>query len=155
MSVILYINIKLCLNLFFSHSITDSYFRIDPSHIILPNLQHPEVALLASATPSPMTPSEEKVPKIDLDMVNNNKAQKCPVNRKTLHIKESKLPTLTKAVLSPTSTPRNSDNSDKSSASETKKASASSRGPGQRNLTKTVTTRLLSGLSSSAKAPAR
>ena len=138
---------------------TDSYFRIDPSHIILPNLQHPEVALLASATPSPMTPSEEKVPKIDLDMVNNNKAknttQKCPVNRKTLHIKESKLPTLTKAVLSPTSTPRNSDNSDKSTASETKKASASSRGPGQRNLTKTVTTRLLSGLSSAAKAPAR
>ena len=106
-----------------------------------------------------MTPSEEKVPKIDLDMVNNNKTknttQKCPVNRKKLHIKESKLPTLTKAVLSPTSTPRNSDNSDKSSASETKMASASSRGSGQRNLTKTVTTRLLSGLNPAAKAPAR
>ena len=129
----------------------DSSFRIDPSHIFLPNLQHPEVAVLASATPSPMTPSEEKVPRIDLDMVNNNKtmktAQKCLGNRKKLHIKESKLPILTKAVLSPTSTPRNSDNSD--TTSESKKASK------QRNLTKTVTSRILSSLSSASKsAPA-
>ena len=124
-----------------------SYFRIDPSHIFLPNLQHPEVALLASATPSPMTPSEEKIPSVDLDMVNNNKTkEKCPpVQRKKLHIKASKLPTLTKALLSPTASPRNPDHS----AAEEKKsaASTSSKGPGQRNLTKTVTTRLLSGLS--------
>ena len=127
-------------------SIINSSFRIDPSHIFLPNLQHPEVAILASATPSPMTPSEEKVPRIDLDLVNNNKLvktkEKCLGNKKKLHIKESKLPILTKAVLSPTSTPRNSDNSD---STETKKASK------QRNLTKTVTSRLLSSLSSSAK----
>ena len=128
-------------------SYVDFSFRIDPSHIFLPNLQHPEVAILASATPSPMTPSEEKVPRIDLDLVNNNKMvktkEKSLGNKKKLHIKESKLPILTKAVLSPTSTPRNSDNSD--STSETKKASK------QRNLTKTVTSRLLSSLSSSAK----
>ena len=127
--------------------------RIDPSHIILPNLQHPEVALLASATPSPMTPSEEKVPRLDLDMVNNNKiknTEKGPGNKKKLHIKESKLPILTKAVLSPTSTPRNCDNTDNSKVSETKKATT--RGSSQRNLTKTVTTRLLSSLSSAAKA---
>ena len=128
-------------------SYVDFSFRIDPSHIFLPNLQHPEVAILASATPSPMTPSEEKVPRLDLDLVNNNKMvktkEKSLGNKKKLHIKESKLPILTKAVLSPTSTPRNSDNSD--STSETKKASK------QRNLTKTVTSRLLSSLSSSAK----
>ena len=128
-------------------SYVDFSFRIDPSHIFLPNLQHQEVAILASATPSPMTPSEEKVPRIDLDLVNNNKMvktkEKSLGNKKKLHIKESKLPILTKAVLSPTSTPRNSDNSD--STSETKKASK------QRNLTKTVTSRLLSSLSSSAK----
>ena len=129
-------------------SYVDFSFRIDPSHIFLPNLQHPEVAILASATPSPMTPSEEKVPRIDLDLVNNNKMvktkEKSLGNKKKLHIKESKLPILTKAVLSPTSTPRNSDNSD-TATSETKKASK------QRNLTKTVTSRLLSSLSSSAK----
>ena len=104
-----------------------------------------------------MTPSEEKVPSaVDLDMVNNNKTkEKCPPGqRKKLHIKASKLPTLTKAVLSPTASPRNPDHS----AAEEKKSAAStssSRGPGQRNLTKTVTTRILSGLSKAGMASTR
>ena len=97
-----------------------------------PILQHPETALLASATPSPMTPSDDKIPRMDLDRVNNNSnknltakksiLKNCTDKKKNdsktqlednkLHVKESKLPILTKAVLSPTSTPRHTDKSD-------------------------------------------
>ena len=112
--------------------------------MILPNLQHPEVALLASATPSPMTPSEDKVPRVDLDKVNNNyishlrNEDKYIGNRKKCHIKESKLPIPSKVILSPTSTPRKPDHSKIDPASRHGTTQAT-RGRLPRNLTRTVT----------------
>ena len=120
--------------------------RVRPDLRTFPVVQHPETALLASATPSPMTPSEDKVPRIDLDKLNNNQIQKISpkdtnLNNTKFQIKESKLPILSKAVLSPTSTPRNNQNQ----TPELRSVSASSSTPTsssstavQRNLTKTV-----------------
>ena len=77
--------------------------RVRPNLSTLPTPQHPEPAVLASATPSPMTPSEDKVPRLDiLDQVNNNQLGQ---NNK-YQIRETRLPSLSQAVLSPTSTPR-------------------------------------------------
>merc|ERR1712098_73129 len=116
--------------------------RIRPDLKTLPVLQHPETALLASASPSPMTPSEDKVPRLDLDKENNNSTSKESImdnaNAK-LQIRESKLPILTKAILSPTSTPRSTANSKSINNPHQKPDSVSGMSLGlQRNLTKTV-----------------
>ena len=73
--------------------------RVRPDLKTFPVVQHPETALLASATPSPMTPSDDKVPRMDLDKINNNPTQKNIIKTDStnmkdskLHIKESKLP---------------------------------------------------------------
>ena len=116
--------------------------RIRPDLKTLPVLQHPETALLASASPSPMTPSDDKVPRLDLDKENNNPTSKETImdnaNAK-LQIRESKLPMLTKAILSPTSTPRSTANPKPNNNSQQIQDSVSGAPVGlQRNLTKTV-----------------
>ena len=116
--------------------------RVRPDLRTFPVVQHPETALLASATPSPMTPSEDKIPRIDLDKLNNNQIQKMSpkdtnLNNTKFQIKESKLPILTKAVLSPTSTPRNNQNQTPEVSMSSSTPSSSSTAV-QRNLTKTV-----------------
>ena len=86
--------------------------RVRPDLRTLPTLQHPETAVLASASPSPMTPSDDKIPRLDLDKINNNPCPTTTTATKTMktenkfQIKETKLPQPSKAVLSPTSTPR-------------------------------------------------
>ena len=117
--------------------------RVRPDLRTFPVVQHPETAMLASATPSPMTPSEDKIPRIDLDKLNNNQIQKLSpkdnLNNSKFQIKESKLPILTKAVLSPTSTPRNQQNTPEAAPSSVSSSTASSSSTAvQRNLTKTV-----------------
>ena len=110
-------------------------FRVRPNLSTLPTQQHPETALLASATPSPMTPSEEKLPGLEiLDQVNNNKKYQ---------IRETNLPKLSQAVLSPTSTPRSNkaENKENDSGEDSGKYSHYSKSSVvsmQRNLTRTV-----------------
>ena len=114
-------------------------FRVRPNLSTLPTPQHPEPAVLASATPSPMTPSEDKVPRLDiLDQVNNNQlGQICENN--IYQIRETSLPSLSQAVLSPTSTPRTKKDAD--SGEDSGKYSISQPQPPQpRNLTRTVAT---------------
>ena len=114
-------NIKLVRFPYHIHLLTS---RIQPDVKTFPTPQHPETALLASATPSPMTPSEDKVPRMDLDTINNNaldenlniaslnKINNSNCSNNKFQIRASKLPILSKAVLSPTSTPRNSNRDD-------------------------------------------
>ena len=116
-------------------------FRVRPNLSTLPTPQHPEPAMLASATPSPMTPSEDKVPRLDiLDQVNNNQLGQICENNK-YQIRETSLPSLSQAVLSPTSTPRTKKEAD--SGEDSGKYSNSSPScvvsqPQPRNLTRTV-----------------
>ena len=114
-------------------------FRVRPNLSTLPTPQHPEPAMLASATPSPMTPSEDKVPRLDiLDQVNNNQLGQICENNK-YQIRETSLPSLSQAVLSPTSTPRTKKDAD--SGEDSGKYSISQPQPPQpRNLTRTVAT---------------
>ena len=114
-------------------------FRVRPNLSTLPTPQHPEPAVLASATPSPMTPSEDKVPRLDiLDHVNNNQLGQICENNK-YQIRETSLPSLSQAVLSPTSTPRTKKEAD--SGEDSGKYSISQPQPPQaRNLTRTVAT---------------
>ena len=66
-----------------------------------------------------MTPSEDKIPRLDiLDQVNNNRAVTEPRSNKKYQVRETSLPILSKAVLSPTSTPRNSKTEDKENSAE-------------------------------------
>ena len=118
-------------------------FRVRPNLATLPTQQHPEPAVLASATPSPMTPSEDKIPRLDiLDQVNNNKkvaAEKVePKTNSKYQVKETNLPILSKAVLSPTSTPRISKVEDKENDADSGKFSSISVNSTGRNLTRTV-----------------
>ena len=122
-------------------------FRVRPNLATLPTPQHPEPAVLASASPSPMTPSEDKVPRLDiLDQVNNNKVG--PVKDQTgnknnkYQVRETNLPILSKAVLSPTSTPRTRKAEDKENEADSGKYSnySSSSNSTPRNLTRTVAT---------------
>ena len=116
-------------------------FRVRPNLSTLPTPQHPEPAMLASATPSPMTPSEDKVPRLDiLDQVNNNQLGQICENNK-YQIRETSLPSLSKAVLSPTSTPRTKKEADSGEDSGKYSNSSPSCGvsqPQARNLTRTV-----------------
>ena len=98
--------------------------RIKPDLKTLPVKQHPEPAILASPAPSPMTPTEEKIPKMDneknqLDKINNNPS--IPENKtypaetmnqnqlkNKLQCKEGKLPAPKTVILSPSPLPRNS-----------------------------------------------
>ena len=117
--------------------------RVRPNLSTLPTPQHPEPAVLASASPSPMTPSEDKVPRLDiLDQVNNNQlGQTCENNK--YQIRETRLPSLSQAVLSPTSTPRakkeadSGEDSGKYSHSNISPSTSLSQ-PQPRNLTRTV-----------------
>jgi len=98
--------------------------RIKPDLKTLPFKQHPEPAILASPAPSPMTPTDDKVPKLEneknrLDKINNNQTipESKPANRAAkdqqqnkLHCKEGKLPIPKNpktVILSPTPSPRN------------------------------------------------
>ena len=116
-------------------------FRVRPNLSTLPTPQHPEPAMLASATPSPMTPSEDKVPRLDiLDQVNNNQLGQICENNK-YQIRETSLPSLSQAVLSPTSTPRAKKDSDSGADSGKYSTYSPSSGlsqPQPRNLTRTV-----------------
>ena len=116
-------------------------FRVRPNLSTLPTPQHPEPAMLASATPSPMTPSEDKVPRLDiLDQVNNNQLGRICENNK-YQIRETSLPSLSQAVLSPTSTPRTKKEADSGEDSGKYSNYSPSSGVSQsqpRNLTRTV-----------------
>ena len=116
--------------------------RVRPNLSTLPTPQHPEPAVLASASPSPMTPSEDKVPRLDiLDQVNNNQLGQICENNK-YQIRETSLPSLSQAVLSPTSTPRTKKDGDSGEDSgkysNYSPSSGVSQPPLPRNLTRTV-----------------
>ena len=122
-------------------SFTRLVFRVRPNLATLPTQQHPEPAVLASASPSPMTPSEDKIPRLDiLDQVNNNKKvgaeKEEPGSNSKYQVKETNLPKLSKAVLSPTSTPRRAE--DKENDADSGKFSGFSLSSTGRNLTRTV-----------------
>ena len=100
--------------------------RIKPDLKTLPIKQHPEPAIVASPAPSPMTPTEEKIPKLDnekskMDKINNNPTmpESKPATEPTsdqakhqnkLQCREGKLPVPKNPktiILSPTPSPRN------------------------------------------------
>eukprot|EP00090_Calanus_glacialis_P031663 TRINITY_DN52647_c0_g1_i1.p1 TRINITY_DN52647_c0_g1~~TRINITY_DN52647_c0_g1_i1.p1 ORF type:complete len:364 (-),score=84.78 TRINITY_DN52647_c0_g1_i1:47-1138(-) len=99
--------------------------RVKPDLKTLPVKQHPEPAIVASPAPSPMTPTEDKIPKLEnekskLDKINNNptiperkpgtdQAVDQATQQNKLHCKEGKLPAPKNpktVVLSPTPSPR-------------------------------------------------